>query len=41
MTTATMTTTTKIGMPRIVSRAGSVKPGGRPASGTWWLPAMR
>ena len=23
------------------SRAASVNPGGRPASGTWWLPAIR
>ena len=41
MTTITITTITKTGIPRTESRAGSVNPGGRPASGTWWLPAMR
>ena len=41
MTTTMTAMSTKIGMPKMSWWAASVKPGGRPAIGTWWLPAIR
>ncbi len=39
--TSATVTMTNTGIPNTSARAASVKPSGRAATGTWWLPAMK